>query len=73
MNLSFSNVGALSWSGTVAVPDTNDPDKIAEEAYRIARHHLVSREVETSYDPSENDGLIQVGGGRTAGHFKVER
>ncbi len=73
MNLTFSNAGARSWSGVVAIPDTDDSDKIAEEAYRVAKRHLMSREVETTYDPKTNSGLIQVGGCRAAGHFKVER
>lgn len=70
MIIQFTDVGRNKWSGTIEIPDTNDPEVIAEAAYRIAKTKLASRYPETIYNIKTNEGTIETGFHK-AGTFKV--
>lgn len=70
MKIRFSDVGRGKWSGEAIIPDTDDPDAIAEAAYGVAKKHLATRFPETTYDQTINKGTI-FAGFYTVGHFEV--
>jgi len=91
VKIEFIDVGRQRFSGVVAFEVGGAPegyelsaDDIAVLALKVARKHLISRDVSTAYDPETNEGtiyagfhavgkfrVIQVIDGRTAGLIKT--
>ena len=70
--IEFKEVGRGKYSGKRLLhPEISTPDEIAYAAYQEARRHVASHEVDASYDPESNVGLIFVGGFRCVGKFSV--
>ena len=54
------NVGRGKFCGVIESAK-DDADSIAEAAYREARKHLMSRDIEATYDAETNHGTIEAG------------
>ena len=77
VKIEFIDVGRQKFSGVVAFEIGGasegyvvSADDIAALALKVARKHLISRDVSTAYDPETNEGTIYAGF-HTAGKFKV--
>ncbi len=70
MKLLLKNIGRNNFTGKIEIPDNSTPDEITESAYNAARVHLLSNNVDVSYDANTNEGFV-FAGFRTVGEFSV--
>ena len=70
MKIKFVDVGRDKWCGIIEKPDTDNPETIAEYAYKEALKHLATRYPDTIYDSDKNYGRIE-SGYHLAGTFSV--
>jgi len=68
--IKFANVGRNNFNGAIKIPDGLSAKDIAAIAFRQARRHTVSVNLDVQYDAKTNRGLI-FAGLHTAGTFKV--
>ena len=70
MKIRFWDVGREKWGGKIEIPFTDNPDDIAEYAYRQAKKILATKYPETEYNAETNAGEITAGY-RCVGKFEV--
>ena len=60
VKIQLTNIGRGKFCGVIEC-DKDDADSIAEAAYREARKYLSSRDIETTYNPETNKGIVMAG------------
>ena len=75
ITIHFEKVGRGKYTEDMpfVIPDDYQPTPdIAAMAWKEVRKHLISSDVECTYDPQANEGTVRAGW-HTVGHFQVKR